>query len=60
MTYNIHEQYLMNDKGEKTAVLLPFKEYKELIEDLHDLAEIVARKNSGAISFKDLQAEFNK
>lgn len=38
-------RYLVNEKGRKTAVLLPIKEYQELLEDLHDLAIMVERKD---------------
>jgi hypothetical protein len=31
-------QYLIDDTGTKTGVLLSIKEYEKLLEDLHDLA----------------------
>jgi PHD/YefM family antitoxin component YafN of YafNO toxin-antitoxin module len=37
--------YLVNEKGEKTAICLPLQEYQELLEDLEDLATIAERKN---------------
>ena len=40
---NINPQYLVNDKGEKTAALLSIKEYQfliQLLEDLEDMLEI--------------------
>ncbi|MCH7745135.1 MAG: hypothetical protein IIC84_03585 [Chloroflexi bacterium] len=37
--------YLTDEKGRKTAVVLPMKEYKELLEDLEDLAIIAERKD---------------
>jgi hypothetical protein len=38
-------QYLTDDAGVKTAVIVPIEEYNELLEDLHDLALIAERKN---------------
>ena len=31
------EQYIVDEKGQKMAVVLPVKEYEKLLEDLHDL-----------------------
>ncbi|HEV7642961.1 MAG TPA: hypothetical protein VGO50_03385 [Pyrinomonadaceae bacterium] len=47
-------QYLTDEAGEKTAVVVPIEEYNELLEDLHDLALIAERKNESAISHEDL------
>ena len=37
-------QYVTNDTGEKTAVLLPIQEYETLMQDLDDLAAIADRR----------------
>ncbi|MBF8265211.1 MAG: hypothetical protein HW384_1075, partial [Dehalococcoidia bacterium] len=34
----------MDEKGRKKAVLLPIREYQELMEDLEDLAIIAERR----------------
>ncbi len=51
----LQEQYVVNEKGQKTAVLLPFKEYEELLEDLHDLAIIAERRDEPTVSFEALK-----
>ena len=51
----LQEQYIVNKKGQKTAVILPIEEYKELIEDLHDLAIIAERRDEPIISFGELK-----
>jgi len=33
-------QYVTNEKGEKTGVLLKLSDYEQLVEDLHDLAAV--------------------
>ncbi len=38
---NINPQYLVNDKGEKTAALLSIKEYQFLIQRLEDLEDML-------------------
>ena len=41
----LKKRYLTDEKGRKTAVVLPIKEYEELLEDLEDLAIIAERKD---------------
>ena len=51
----LQTQYIVDKKGKKTAVLLPLKEYEELLEDIHDLAVIAERKDEPVISFAELK-----
>lgn len=37
--------FVVDEKGRKRSVVLPIKEYQELLEDLADLALIAERKN---------------
>jgi hypothetical protein len=41
-------RFLVDDRGRKQSVVLPIKEYQELLEDLADLALIAERKNEPA------------
>ncbi|MBE8994147.1 hypothetical protein [Microcystis aeruginosa] len=43
-------QYLVNEKGEKTAVVMPLQEFEDLLEDLEDLAIIAQRNQDSTIS----------
>jgi hypothetical protein len=38
-------RFLIDERGRKQSVVLPIKEYQELLEDLADLALIAERKN---------------
>jgi PHD/YefM family antitoxin component YafN of YafNO toxin-antitoxin module len=49
-------QFLTNEKGRKTAVVLPIEDYEKLQEDLEDLAVIAARRDEETIP----HAEFKK
>ena len=49
-------QFLTNEKGRKTAVVLPIEDYEKLQEDLEDLAVIAERRDEETI----LHAEFKK
>lgn len=50
-------QYITNEAGEKTAVLLPIEEYEGLLEDLHDLAAIAERRNEETVSHEEVLKE---
>jgi PHD/YefM family antitoxin component YafN of YafNO toxin-antitoxin module len=51
----MHTQYLIDENGNKTAVVLPVEEFEELLEDLHDLAIIAERKDEPTISLEELE-----
>ncbi len=45
----INPQYVTNQAGKKTAVLLPIAEFEQLLEDLDDLARIADRRDEETI-----------
>jgi len=49
------EQYVVDEDGNKVAVILPFKEYQHLKEDLHDLAIVAERRDEGTMSLAELK-----
>ncbi|MCK4526577.1 type II toxin-antitoxin system Phd/YefM family antitoxin [candidate division WOR-3 bacterium] len=51
----LREQYLVDKKGQKKAVVLPIEKYEELLEDIHDLAIIAERRDEPATSFGELK-----
>ncbi len=51
----IQTQYLIDEQGQKTSVVIPVEEYEELLEDLHDLAVIAERKDEPTIGFNELK-----
>ncbi|MBA3784273.1 MAG: hypothetical protein H0X15_01850 [Acidobacteria bacterium] len=53
----INPQYVTNQSGKKTAVLLPIAEFEQIMEDLDDLAKIAERRDEQTISQTDLIAE---
>ena len=54
------ERYIIDEKGEKTAVVLPVEEYEELLEDLHDLAIIAERRDEPTIAFEELKKRLSE
>jgi PHD/YefM family antitoxin component YafN of YafNO toxin-antitoxin module len=53
-------QYVTDDKGAKTAVLLPIREYEALMEDLRDLAAIADRRGEDTIPHDQFVAELRE
>jgi hypothetical protein len=54
------EQYIVGEKGQKTAVVLPIEEYEELLADLHDLVVIAERREEPTITFEELKERLRK
>jgi hypothetical protein len=54
------EQYIVDAKGERTSVILPVKEYEELLEDLYDLAIIAERQEEPTVSFEELKKKLEE
>jgi len=62
---NTNPQYLIDDKGQKTSVLLSIKEYQHLmqcLEDLEDILEMdaVVRTETDFRDYQDVRADLIK
>jgi hypothetical protein len=53
-------QYITNPDGEKTAVILPIGEFRELLEDIEDLGAVAERRDEPTISHEELLAELKR
>ena len=53
-------QYITNELGEKTAVILSMQQFQELIEDIEDLATVAEHRDEPAISHEELLAELKR
>jgi len=56
----LREQFIVDENGERKAVVLPVEEYEELLEDLHDLAVIAERRDEPTVSFEELKKRLKK
>lgn len=54
---SFHPQFITNEAGEHTAVVLSIPEYQELLEDIEDLAAIAERHAETVLTHEDLLAE---
>ena len=50
----MNTQFIIDESGMKTAVILPVEQYEDLLEDIHDLAAIAERKDEPSINYDDL------
>ncbi len=53
-------QYVTDQSGEKTAVILSIKAFQELLEDINDLAAVAERREEPTISHDELIAELKR
>lgn len=53
----LHQHFIVDESGKKTAVVLPLEKYEELLEDIHDLSVIAERKDEPTISFDELKTK---
>lgn len=53
-------RFVVTEKGRKTGVLLSLKEYRELLEDLEDLAIIAERKGEPSQPFEAVKERLER
>jgi hypothetical protein len=53
-------QYVTDQSGEKTAVILSIKAFQELLEDINDLAAVAERREEPTTSHDELIAELKR
>ena len=53
-------EYVTNRAGEKTAVIVPIDNFRELMEDIEDLAVVAERREEPVISHEQLLTELKQ
>ena len=53
-------EYVISEEGKKRAVLIPWDEYQELIEELYDLRIIAERKGEETITLDELKKRLKR
>jgi PHD/YefM family antitoxin component YafN of YafNO toxin-antitoxin module len=54
------EQFVVDRKGKRKAVLLSVEKYEKLLEDLHDLAVVAERRDEKPIGLAELKRRLKK
>jgi hypothetical protein len=60
MENTLAEKFVTNSKGKKISVILSYKKYKKLLEDLHDLAVIAERRDEKPVSLAAMRKTLQK
>jgi PHD/YefM family antitoxin component YafN of YafNO toxin-antitoxin module len=53
-------QYITNESGERSSVILSIEDFESLLEDLEDLAIIAKRRDEPTITHENLKKELKK
>lgn len=53
-------QFVTDDTGKQTAVLISLDEWGEIWEDIYDILVSEARKNEPTVAWEDLKAEMER
>ncbi len=57
---NTNAQFVTDETGKRTAVLLPISDYENLLEDLEDLAAIAERRKEPTIPHEKFIEEMKR
>jgi hypothetical protein len=60
MENTLAEKFVTNSKGKKISVILSYRKYKKLLEDLHDLAVIAERRDEKPVSLASMREKLQK
>ena len=57
---SLNPQYVTDEAGEQTAVILPIGTFRALLEDIEDLAAIAERREEPTISHEEVVAQLRR
>ena len=55
----IKPQYITNETGKKTAVIIPISDFEVLMADMRDLVIVAERRDEPSITHEDLKKELS-
>jgi hypothetical protein len=56
----VKEQFITDSKGKRTSVILSLRRYRQLVEDLHDLAIVAERRAEEPIGLDDVKRRLKR
>ncbi|MBI2864592.1 MAG: type II toxin-antitoxin system Phd/YefM family antitoxin [Chloroflexi bacterium] len=54
------EEYVVDNKGKKRAVIVRIEKYERLLEDIHDLAIVAERRDEEPVSLHEVKLRLRK
>ena len=52
--------YIVDNKGKKTAIILPIGKYEQMLEDMEDLAVMASRDNEPDVPWEEVKKRLKK
>ena len=57
---DLHPAYIIDKNGDKKSIIFSISDFRELIEDIEDLALVAERREEPTVSHKELLSELKK
>ena len=57
---DLQPQYVTNEDGEQTAVIIPIGLFRDLLEDIEDLAAVAERREEPTIPHEEVLARLKR
>jgi PHD/YefM family antitoxin component YafN of YafNO toxin-antitoxin module len=54
------QRFVVDQEGKRQAVIIPLHEYKQLMEDLHDLAVVAERRDEETVSLEEMKRRLHE
>ena len=54
------DQFVVDAKGRKKAVIVPANHYEQIMEDLHDLAVVAERRDEPTVSLAEMKRRLKR
>jgi len=50
----LNKKFIVDESGQRTEVVIPYRDYERLMEDIHDLAIVAERKDEKTTSHEEM------
>jgi PHD/YefM family antitoxin component YafN of YafNO toxin-antitoxin module len=51
----IRQRFIVDENGKKTAVVMSLRDYRRLLEDLHDLSVVAERREEPSVPLEEVK-----
>ena len=54
------ERFVTDENGKRVSVIMSYRKYQRLMEDLHDLAILAERRDDPTVSFEEFKEQLKE
>jgi hypothetical protein len=54
------DRFVVDEQGNRESVIIPFEQYEQLLEDLHDLAVVAERRAEETVALEDVKERLTR